>query len=524
MDNIQKKQEYVLEALHINKSFAQIPALSDVNFSVRPGEVMALMGENGAGKSTLIKIITGLYTKESGKILLDGKEINPKTVVESQSMGIRSVYQELNLSPFLSVAENLFIGHEVKDSRGFIDWKKTNEEAERILAEMSIQIDVTRPLQELTAALQQMVAIARAVMINAKVLILDEATSSLDEDEVQVLFKEIRRLKEKGIGIIYVTHRMNEVFTISDRITVLRNGKLIGVYNSADIDMNGLVTSMIGDAVGRAEVKRKKGNAALENAPVIYSLKNINKKNRLYDVNIDIKQGEIVGLAGLLGSGRTELAKIIFGDDADFTGERLFMGKPVEHRTPAASIKNGIAYCTEERRSEGIFALMGVDDNIIMPSIRNYTRFGVIDNGRKAEVIRKFIDRLAVKTPSAKMEIRKLSGGNQQKALVARWLCMDTKLIIFDEPTRGIDVGAKGEIEKLIQKLAADGLSVIYISSEFEELVRGCDRILVLYEGHVVEELTGDAISSENISSAIAAGGKRIHAQNHREEGGGAHV
>ncbi len=522
MENQKAEQQgYLLEARNIYKSFSTVPALTNVDFNLRRGEVMALMGENGAGKSTLIKIITGLYTKDSGQVLLEGKEIRARSVLESQQMGIQSVFQELNLSPFLSVAENLFIGHEIRNKRGLIDWKKTNEEAKRILEEMSIYIDVKKPLKDLTAAVQQMVAIARAVAVNAKVLILDEATSSLDADEVEVLFTEIRRLKTKGIGIIYITHRMNEVFTISDRITVLRNGHLIGVYESAAIDMSRLISSMIGDAKGREVVVRKKENPELGNAPVLYSLRNINKKNRLYNVDLDIKSGEIVGLAGLLGSGRTELARIMFGDDQDFTGERYFKGEQVNLKTPAASIKNGIAYCTEERRSEGIFALMGVDDNIIMPSMDSYVRFGVIERKKKNAVVKEYIGRLAVKTPSSSMEIRKLSGGNQQKALVARWLCMDTKLIIFDEPTRGIDVGAKAEIEKLIQELAEQGLAVLYISSEFEELVRGCDRVIVLYEGHVVSELTGMDISNESITNAIAEGGRTVRdAEKLQEEKG----
>ena len=505
-------QGCILEATHIRKTFSQVVALNDVSFELRAGEVMALMGENGAGKSTLVKIITGLYTKDSGTIRLDGKEINPKTVLESQKCGIQTVFQELNLSPFLSVAENLFLGHEIKDRYGRIDWKKTNERAREMLGEMSIDIDVTTPLKNLTAALQQMVAIARAVSVNAKVLILDEPSSSLDADEVEVLFREVRRLKAKGLGIIYITHRMNEVFEISDRITILRNGELVGVFDSEELDMGRLVKNMIGNEMGRATVVRKKENPALKDAPVLYELKNVSKKNRLYNVNLSIKRGEIVGLAGLLGSGRTELAKIIFGDDQDFTGELYMSGEKIKLTSPNQAIRRGVAYCTEERRSEGIFALMGVGDNVIMPSIDNYAKLGVINDKKKNRVIDEFIQKLAIKTPSGKVQINKLSGGNQQKALVARWLCMDTKFIIFDEPTRGIDVGAKSEIEKLIQELAAAGLSVLYISSEFEELIRGCDRVVVLYEGHVVDSLTGEDISYDNILGKIAEGAKRLHA------------
>ena len=371
---------------------------------------------------------------------------------------------------------------------------------------MSIHVDVTLPLKELTAALQQMVAIARAVTVKAKVLILDEPSSSLDADEVEILFREIRRLKRLGMGIIYITHRMNEVFEISDRITILRNGELVGVYDADALDMAGLITHMIGNELGRATVVRKKDNPALKDAPVLYSVRNVCKKNRLHNVNLDIKQGEIVGLAGLLGSGRTELAKIIFGDDQDYTGELYMDGREIKLNRPQQAIRNGIAYCTEERRSEGIFALMSVGDNIVMPSIDRYTCCGIVRDKKKNRTVGEFIRRLAVKTPSSSVEIKKLSGGNQQKALVARWLCMDTRFIIFDEPTRGIDVGAKSEIEKLIQELAGAGLSVLYISSEFEELVRGCDRVIVLFEGHVVGQLTGDSISVDNILAKIAEG------------------
>lgn len=509
-----ENQAVLLKAEHINKTFSQVVALNDVSFELRAGEVMALMGENGAGKSTLVKIITGLYGKDSGTITLEGKEISPKTVLESQKLGIQTVYQELNLSPFLTVAENLFLGHEIKNARGLIDWKKTNQEAERIMREMSVPIEVTKRLKDLTAALQQMVAIARAVIVKAKVLILDEPSSSLDADEVSTLFREIRRLKAKGLGIIYITHRMNEVFEISDRLTILRNGQLVGVFEATELDMTKLVTKMIGSAADRAVVKRKAENAALKDAPVLFSMKGVSKKNRLYNVDLEIKRGEIVGLAGLLGSGRTELAKIIFGDDQEFTGEMFLEGKPFKLKSPHQAIENGIAYCTEERRSEGIFALMGLDDNIVMPSIDNYTKAGVVNDRKKRETVKDFVGKLSIKTASTRTQINKLSGGNQQKALVARWLCMDTKFIIFDEPTRGIDVGAKSEIEKLIQQLAASGLSVLLISSEFEELVRGCDRIVVLYEGHVVDNLVGEAISCDNILAKIAEGSQMVADEN----------
>lgn len=507
------KKDIILEAKQINKSFSRVVALKNVDFDLRSGEVMALMGENGAGKSTLVKIITGLYQRDSGTVTLEGKEIHPRTVKESQELGIRTVYQELNLSPFLSVAENIFIGHEIKDKRGLVDWKATYKAAEDMLCEMSVDIDVKLPMNKLTTAMQQMVAIARAISVNAKVLILDEPTSSLDNDEVQVLFREIRRLKARGLGIIYITHRMGEVFQICDRITILRNGELVGAYAKEAIDMSVLVAKMIGNVSSRATVKRKADNPALADAPVAYSFKNIKKKNVLHDISFDIKRGEIVGLAGLLGSGRTELARVIFGDDQMYTGEIFMDGDRVVLKSPSDAINRGIAYCTEDRRHEGIFALMGVDDNMVMPSISDYTKYGVINEKKKQKTVETYMKRLAVKTPNAKMAINKLSGGNQQKALVARWLCMNTKLIIFDEPTRGIDIGAKGEIEKLIVNLASEGMSVLYISSEYEELVRGCDRVIVLYEGYVIDNLSGDDISVDNILDKIAEGSKMIHAK-----------
>ena len=416
----------------------------------------------------------------------------------------------MNLSPFLSVAENLYLGHEIRGRNHLIDWRSTYAAAEKILSDMGMHMDVHVPLNRLTAAQQQMVAIARAVLAKAKVLILDEATSSLDADEVQVLFREIRKLKNAGMGIIYITHRMNEVFEISDRITILRNGHLVGVYFASEIDMHFLVSSMIGNENSRSATNRKPIDPTLKDAPVLYGMKNICKKNRLHNVSFGIKKGEILGLAGLLGSGRTEIARIIFGDDDEYTGEKYMDGKPIRIRSPRDSIAQGIAYCTEERRSEGIFALMGVDDNIIMPSLDNYAKVGIIDRKKKKATAARFIKKLAIKPQNAQMPIRKLSGGNQQKALVARWLCMDMRLMIFDEPTRGIDVGAKSEIEKLIQSLARSGLSVLLISSEFEELVRSCDRILVLCEGRIVAELSGEDISYENILSSIAQGNMAI--------------
>jgi len=502
----------LLEIRNVSKSFSSVKALSNVSFSVAKGEVHALMGENGAGKSTIIKIFTGVYTKDSGQIFFDGKEIAPATALEAQRYGISTIYQELNLSPYLSVAENIFLGREIKNKFGVIDWPKTYKEAERRLSEMGIQIDVKKPLITYSTAIQQMIAIVRALVIEAKLIVMDEPTSSLDSKEVQVLFEVIRRLKAMGISVIYVSHKLDEIFTICDRVTVLKDGECMGTYNMEEMDVTKLLSLMLGRDATSILSHRKVYDKSKQQNEVVCSVRDLRKGNILNGVDFDIHAGEVVGLAGLLGSGRTEIAKIIFGEDQYYSGEIIVHGKPVKFMSPKDAIKNNFAFCSEDRKLEGIFPHMDIKDNMATAILPRLTKRGIIQKAKQQKLCEDYIKRLAIKTPSSKNLISKLSGGNQQKVLLARWLCMDPKLIILDEPTRGIDVGAKSEIEKLIQSLSDSGIAVLFISSELEELVRGCDRIIVLYEGRKACELTGEQISYQNIVNAIAEYGEKTRA------------
>nr|WP_122011822.1 sugar ABC transporter ATP-binding protein [Maliibacterium massiliense] len=518
------EQTYLLEALHITKTFPGVRALSDVSLQVRAGEVHALMGENGAGKSTLIKILTGIYTKDEGTILFDGRQIAPHTALEAQQLGISTIYQELNLSPFLSVAENIFLGRELRTKRGTIDWKRTNREAAQRMADLGITLDVTRPLSHYSTAIAQMISIARALVIQAKLLIMDEPTSSLDNREVNVLFATIKKLQKMGIAVIYISHRMSEIFSICDRVTVLKDGESRGTYGMDEMDMPRLLSLMIGRDAASVIGRTKVHDPQKEKAPVFCSVKNIRKGHVLQGIDLEIRKGEILGLAGLLGSGRTELAKIICGDDPLYAGEIFVEGKPVRFRSPKDAIARGITLCAEDRKNEGIFSFMDVCDNLTMAILPKLVRAGVINTKEQLALTQEYIGKLSIKTPSPRALIRNLSGGNQQKVVLARWLCMQPEMIILDEPTRGIDVGAKAEIEKLIQMLADSGIAVLFISSEIDELVRGCDRVAVLYEGRKVCELVGDEISREHILDAVARGSEEARALHQQAAQGGGGV
>ncbi len=514
------KMETLLEVRNINKTFASVKALSNVSFSVRPGEVHALMGENGAGKSTIIKVFTGVYTKDSGQIFFGGKEIAPATALEAQKAGISTIYQELNLSPYLSVAENIYLGREIKNKYGAIDWKKTYETATQRLAELGIHIDVKKTLHSYSTAIQQMISIARALVIDAKLIVMDEPTSSLDSKEVQVLYGVIRQLKGMGLSVIYVSHRMEEIFTVCDRVTVLKDGECMGTHDIKNLNVTKLLSMMIGRDASYIFERTKVYNLEKQQAPVICSVRSIHKGKVLNGVSFDIHEGEVLGLAGLLGSGRTELAKIIFGEDHFYSGEIFIDGKPVKFSSPRDAIRNRIAFCSEDRKVEGIFPRMNIQDNLTAAVLPQLTKVGVINKKSQQKLCEEYIKRLAVKTPSAKNIISRLSGGNQQKVVLARWLCMSPRLVILDEPTRGIDVGAKTEIEKLIQELSASGIAVLFISSELEELVRGCDRVVVLYNGTKASELVGDEISYQNIVDTIAECGEKTRAVEAAKEGG----
>ncbi len=493
----------LLEMTNIKKAFPGVKALKGVDFSVKAGEVHALMGENGAGKSTLIKILTGIYTKDEGNIVFMGRNINPHSSLEAQKEGISTIYQELNLVPYLSIYENIFLGREITKN-GIIDRKSAKEKAKEILHNMGIDVDVNLPLNTQNTAIQQMVAIARAVSVEAKLVVMDEPTSSIDEKEVKVLFNLIRKLKEQNISVVFVSHRLDEIFEICDRITILKDGELVGAYDVPEITRLELVSKMIGRDASSIIDYKKEYNEKLKNSETICSVKNVKMGVKLNGIELNIKKGEVLGLAGLLGSGRTELAKVLFGDANICEGCIEIEGEKVKLRIPKDAINKGFAFCSEDRKIEGIIPHMSVKENLTLAILPKISKAGVISRKEQSEIVQKFIKRLGIKTPHENQMIRKLSGGNQQKVLLARWLCMKPKLIILDEPTRGIDVGAKAEIEKLIQELAAEGISVLMISSEIEELVRGCDRIVILRDGRKAGELVGDEISQDNIMQSIA--------------------
>ena len=496
--------EVLLDIKGLEKTFPGVRALKGVNLTVNKGEIHALMGENGAGKSTLIKVLTGIYQKNGGTICFDGEEINARTPIEANEKGISTIYQELNLVLFQTVYENLFLGREPRTKFGSIDRKAMISEAKRILEELGIEIDVTRPLKNYSTAIQQMVAIARAVSINAKLVIMDEPTSSLDTHEVQVLFRIIRQLKSKGISVIFISHKLDEIFEICDRLTVFKDGEYVGDYDIGELNQLKLISLMVGkDTV---ELERNKQGYEFANAKVIAEMNDIRQGMRLNGINIEIKQGEVVGLAGLLGSGRTELAQVLFGSGMPDNGEIFWWGEKAGIHSPADAIKKGMGFCTEDRKTEGIIPHLSVRENITIALLPKLNSFGFVKTKEQDEIVRSYIDRLKIKTPTPEQAICNLSGGNQQKVLLARWMCMNPKLMILDEPTRGIDVGAKAEIEQLIQEFSKSGISVLMISSEIAELERNCDRIIVMREGRVIGELAGDQISQDKVMETIARG------------------
>lgn len=501
-------RDILLEMKGIVKNFPGVRALKGVDFSVARGEVHALMGENGAGKSTLIKALTGIYTKDEGTIRFDGREINPRSTLEAQKEGISTIYQELNLSPFQPVYENMFLGREPRNSFGMVDRKTMIQESLRILGELGIHVDVTKPLLSYGTAVQQMVAIARAVSVDAKLVIMDEPTSSLDTKEVEVLFGVIRKLKAKGIAVIFISHRLDEIFEICEHVTILKDGALAGEMRVADIDQLQLISYMIGGEAKQLE--RTKGDYELQSAPEVARMTDIQQGMRLNGIGIDIKKGEVLGLAGLLGSGRSELAKVLFGAMQPDEGEVFWMDKQVHFKSPKDSIDLGIGFCTEDRKVEGIIPHLSVKENMTIALLPQISKMGVVSSKQQNKIVEEYIDRLKIKTPSPNQAIRNLSGGNQQKVLLARWLCMNPKLVIMDEPTRGIDVGAKAEIEALIQELAGQGISVLMISSELAELERNCDRVVVMREGRNLGELCGLEINQDAIMSIIASAGGEL--------------
>jgi monosaccharide-transporting ATPase len=494
----------------IRKVFSGVTALDGVDCTVERGEVHALVGENGAGKSTLIKIMTGAYRRDGGRVLLEGREVNFRSPEEAQEQGVVAVYQEVNLLMFRTVAENIFLGREPRRF-GLIDWKRMNADAGALLTRLGLDIDPAATLGTLNIALRQMVAIARGVSFGAKVVVLDEPTSSLTEHEVSILYDVIRRLKAEGVGVVYISHRFDELYTVCDRVTVLRDGKFVATRPLAGLEKIDLVCLMLGK---QREELQKRGATAFgehhadkveESAPLLRA-ENLTRGRKLDHVSLEAARGEIVGMAGLLGSGRTETARAIFGADPVDDGQVSLEGKKLDLGSPREAIEAGLAFLTEDRKAEGIIPELSVRENLTLAALPEMTKLGIVSRAKQNEIVERFMKRLGIKASSAEQKIRELSGGNQQKVLLARWLCKNPKFLILDEPTRGIDIGAKGEIQSLINELAASGLGVLMISSELEELVEGSSRVVVMRDGRCVAELRGPQISQDNIIHAMAEG------------------
>ena len=496
----------VLRARGISRAFPGVQALSGAELTLRAGEVHALMGQNGAGKSTLIKVLTGVYAPDSGSIELLGNVVTPESPIHAQQLGISAVHQESHLLPNLSVAENICAGRYPRHHwtrGGGIDWRETERRAAGLLASLGIQLDVTQLAGGLPAALQQLATVARAVAADARVLILDEPTSSLDADEVQALFALIRRLRDQGVAILFVTHFLDQVYEICDRMTILRNGRFVGEHACARLDAHGLIAAMVGRelAAAPAAPDHVADHAAL---PPVLAARNLSRRGQLKPLDIELRPGEVLGLAGLLGSGRTELARLLFALDPRDTGDIYVDGKPVKLENPADALRLGLGFCPEDRKHSGIVADLSVRENIALAlqARMGLTKFLKVADQR--QIAEKLVAALGVKTASIETPIGQLSGGNQQKAIIARWLATHPRVLILDEPTRGIDVAAKQELMNEILELARGGTAVLFISAEIDEVVRVAGRIVVMRDRAKAGELPGGA-TEDAVYSLIAA-------------------
>jgi simple sugar transport system ATP-binding protein len=498
----------VLDVTGIHKQFPGVKALVDAGLRLFPGEVHTLMGQNGAGKSTLIKVLTGVYQPDGGRINLDGRAIHPRSTQDAQNLGISTVYQEVNLCPNLSVAENIFIGRYPR-RWGMVDWRTMRKNAAELLARLQVNIDVSQPLGSYPLAIQQMVAIARATSIECRVLILDEPTSSLDEAEVQMLFSVLRRLRDQGMAILFVTHFLEQTYAISDRITVMRNGEREGEYTCAELSRLALVNKMIGapdesQATGEAVVATESAPAGDE---VFLRARGLARRGALAPVDLDIKRGELLGLAGLLGSGRTELARLLFGADKPDAGSIEVDGKPVSITNPRDAIAQGIGFCSEDRKIEAAILALSVRENVVLALQARQGIWRAIPFRRQQQLAEDYVRWLGIKTASIETPIGSLSGGNQQKVLLARWLALEPQLMILDEPTRGIDVRAKQEIMDYVSSLCRKGMAILFISSELPEVLRVSDRMLVMRDRKACGEYRRGQLDETSVLNAIAGEG-----------------
>ena len=495
-------EKNILEMKDITMQFPGVKALDGVNFSLREGEIHSLLGENGAGKSTLIKCLTGVNHMDSGKIFLDGKEIAPSNPGEAIECGISTVFQEVNLCPNLSVAENIFVGRQPM-KHGQIDWREINKRASELMSRFHLDIDVTRPLSYYSTAIQQMTSIARAVDIKAKILILDEPTSSLDENEVQLLFNVMRELKAGGMGIIFITHFLDQIYAVSDRMTILRNGHLIGTYNIDELTKFELVTKMVGKDMD-VIFNLKRADVAPD-SNIMLNAEHIGD-GRINDISVTLKKGELIGFAGLLGSGRTETAEMLFGASKIATGEIFLDGEKINLNRPFDAIKVRIAFCPEDRKRDGIIGDLSIRENIMLAVQSRKGFMKPMTRQEQTDLANKYIKLLGIATPDCEKKAGELSGGNQQKVILARWMAAQPKVLILDEPTRGIDIGAKAEIQRLMLEMCGEGVSVIFISSELDEIIRCSNRIVIMRDRAKVAEVDGSSCTQQDILKIIAEG------------------
>ena len=503
----------VLEMRGMTKTYPGVTALDNVDFAVMAGEVHALVGENGAGKSTLMKILAGADMKDSGQISINGGEAHIANPQEAMRLGVSIIYQEFNLVPYMNAAENIFLGREPMSAvPGVIDFGRMYAEAERVIGELGVRLDVRAPINQLSVAQQQMVEVAKATSRNARIIAMDEPSATLTEHELENLFSLIRRLKADGVSIIYISHRLEEVFQIADRVTVLRDGKLVATKPVSETDRDDIIHMMVGRELKEKipKVVAEQGEVALE----VRSLNSLSSQGRagegsgaLKDISFTVRHGEVLGLAGLVGAGRTEVARAIFGADPIDSGEIVLDGKPVTIRSPKDAIRLGIGLVTEDRKALGLILGMALRENVTLANLGPLSRLGFVSRRRERDVASRFVEDLMIKTPSVEQAVQNLSGGNQQKVVLAKWLYTQSKVLIFDEPTRGIDVGAKTEIYQLMNRLAEHGVAIIMISSELPEILGMSDRILVMHEGEIAGELSREDATQEKIMS-LATGGQ----------------
>ena len=487
--------EVILEMRNIDKSFPGVHALNNVSFDVRKGEVHALMGENGAGKSTLMKVLTGIYTKDSGSIIFEGKEVEFHNAREAQEAGIVIVHQELNMMGHLTVAQNIFVGREFKKGI-MIDDKRMNEEARKLFKRLNIDIDPTETMSRLTVGKQQMCEIAKAISHDAKVIVFDEPSSALTDAEISELFKIIRDLRAQNLGIVYISHRMDEIKVITDRVTVMRDGCYVGTLITKDCTKDDIVNMMVGRVIYE---EPKSHSMVAPDAPVVLKVDHLNAGRLVQDVSFELRKGEILGFSGLMGAGRTETARAIFGADPKESGDIYINGKLVQINSPQDAVRHGIGYLSEDRKRYGVVVQKTVSENTTMASLERYLKSVFIDEKAERNTTEDYVGKLNIKTPSVDQLVVNLSGGNQQKVVLAKWLVRNCDILIFDEPTRGIDVGAKSEIYKLMNALAQEGKSIIMISSEMPEILRMSDRILVMCEGKKTGEIAIEDATQEAI-------------------------